>query len=149
VVILLQKHIFEHIKLKAEEAVEAELFQQYGTDPDKMVSALQREALIALKCAQYFQEVKELQKQLSGEGQEPPDPLIELKKQELSQSAQRDQMNAQNDQAKLTLAQEKENNDMQIDQARLEQANRLAAEKNMLAAMKANQSGAKNANQTR
>jgi hypothetical protein len=149
VVVLLQKHIFEHIKLKAEETVEAELFQQYGTDPDKMVSGLQREALVALKCAQFFQEVKQLQDQLSGAGQEQPDPLIELKKQELSQSAQRDQMNAQNDQAKLAFDQQREQNDVQNDQARLEQTDRLAREKNMLAAMKANQSGAKNANQAR
>jgi hypothetical protein len=43
------KHVFDHIRLKAEEAVEAELFQQYGTDPEKLVSALQREAMVALK----------------------------------------------------------------------------------------------------
>ena len=114
-----------------------------------MVSALQREAMVALKCAQFFQEVKQLQEQLSGAGQEQPDPLVELKKQELAQSAQRDQLNAQNDQAKLAFDQQREQNDMTIDQARLEQADRLAREKNMLAAMKANQSGAKNANQTR
>jgi hypothetical protein len=114
-----------------------------------MVSGLQREALVALKCAQFFQEVKQLQDQLSGANEEPPDPLIELKKQELSQSAQRDQLNAQNDQAKLAFDQQREQNDVQIDQARLEQADRLAREKNMLAAMKANQTGAKNANQAR
>jgi hypothetical protein len=37
---MLQQHMLEHIRLKAEEAVEAELFQQYGTDPDRMVSVI-------------------------------------------------------------------------------------------------------------
>ena len=65
---VLLKHILEHVKLKAEETVEAELFTQYGTDPDRMVSSLQREAMIAIKVAQFYQEVKDLQSQLSGEG---------------------------------------------------------------------------------
>ena len=44
VAVSLQKHIMEHIKLKAEEDVEAELFKQYGTDPEGLISPLQREA---------------------------------------------------------------------------------------------------------
>jgi len=32
VAMTLQKHCFDHVRLKAEEAVEAELFKQYGTD---------------------------------------------------------------------------------------------------------------------
>ena len=31
---ILQKHILEHVRLKAEEATEAELFMAYGKDPD-------------------------------------------------------------------------------------------------------------------
>jgi hypothetical protein len=42
---MLQQHMLEHIRLKAEEAVEAELFQQYGTDPDRMVSVIQKEGM--------------------------------------------------------------------------------------------------------
>ena len=100
VAVTLQKHIFDHIRLKAEEEVEAELFKQYGTDPDQLVSSLQREAMVAIKVAQGFQEVKALQVQLQGP---QTDPLVELKKQELQQSAQRDQAKLQVDQQRLGL----------------------------------------------
>jgi hypothetical protein len=146
--IALQKHIFDHLAKKAEEATEAEIFQQYGTDPDQMVSLLQREAMVALKVAQYFQEVKAMQEQLSGANQQQPDPLIELKKQELAQSAQRDQTNAQIDQAKLTFDQQREQNDMQIDQAKLAQTDKIAAERNAVALAKMNQTGGQRGNQT-
>lgn len=136
VAITLQKHIFDHITKKAEEFVEAELFRQYGTDPEGLVSPLQREALVALKCAEFFQQAKQLQEQLSGAGQEPPDPLIELKKQELANTAQRDQTNAQISQQKLVLDQQREQNDVAIDQARLAQNQQLADERNRVAMMK-------------
>jgi hypothetical protein len=133
---------------KAEEAVEAELFQQYGTDPDRMVSLLQREAMVALKVAQYFKEVKAMQDELSGANQEQPDPLVELKKQELQQSAQRDQARNQIDQAKLSFDQQRENNDMVVDQAKLAQADKLAAERNAVALSKITQTGGQRGNQT-
>ena len=104
--------------------------------------------MVALKVAQYFQEVKALQDQLSGANEQPPDPLIELKKQELSQSAQRDQMDSQLDQAKLTFDQQREQNDMQIDQAKLAQADKLAAERNAVAMSKMIQTGGQRGNQT-
>jgi hypothetical protein len=141
---VLLKHILEHVQLKAEEAVEAELFTQYGTDPDRMVSALQREAMIAIKVAQFYQEVKDLQSQLSGEGQEQPDPLIELKKQELAQSAQRDQNKAQMDQARISLDQQKEQNDVSYDQARISTQQQLANERNQLTLMQMQQRGGQN-----
>jgi hypothetical protein len=141
---VLLKHILEHVKLKAEETVEAELFTQYGTDPDRMVSALQREAMIAIKVAQFYQEVKDLQSQLSGEGQEQPDPLIELKKQELAQSAQRDQNKAQMDQARISLDQQKEQNDVSYDQARISTQQQLANERNRLTLMQMQQRGGQN-----
>jgi hypothetical protein len=148
VVITLQKHIFDHISKKAEEATEAELFQQYGVDPDKLVSPFQREAMIALKVAQYHQEAKALQEQLSGANEPPSDPLIELKKQELAQSGQRDQNRAQLDQAKLAFDQQREQNDMQVDQAKLAQADKLAAERNAVALSKMTQTGGQRGNQT-
>jgi hypothetical protein len=141
---VLLKHILEHVQLKAEETVEAELFTQYGTDPDRMVSALQREAMIAIKVAQFYQEVKDLQSQLSGEGQEQPDPLIELKKQELAQSAQRDQNKAQMDQARISLDQQKEQNDVSYDQARISTQQQLANERNQLTLMQMQQRGGQN-----
>ena len=138
VVVNLQKHLLEHVKTKAEEFVEAQLFREYGVDPDKLVSALQREAMIALKAAEFYQEAKALQEQLSGANQPPTDPLIELKKQELSQSAQRDQAKIAMDQARMTLDQQKENNDMAVDQARLQQAAQTAKERNAVTLVKGN-----------
>jgi hypothetical protein len=130
--IILQKHVLDHISTKAEEEVEAELFKQYGTDPDKMISPLQREAMVALKVVEGYQAMKAMQDKL----QPPPsDPLVDLKKQELHQSAARDQANQQVDQAKLQLDQQKEQSNEQMDQANL--------------ALKQQQLGAKNGNQTR
>jgi hypothetical protein len=143
----LVKHIFEHVRWKAEEFVEAELFKLYGTDPDKMVSPLEREARIAIKVAEFQKEVKDLQDQLSGAGQQPPDPLIELKKQELQQSAQRDQARNQVDMQKLSLDQQREQNDMSIDQAKMQQTEQLAQERNAVALAKMNQTGGMNGNQ--
>jgi hypothetical protein len=119
--ILLQKHIFDHIKIKAEEATEAELFQQYGTDPENLVSPLQKEAMVALKVAEYFQEVKKLQSELSGEGQQQPDPLIELKKAEIQQRGQVEEAKIGMDKQRLAFDQQREQNDVAIDQARLAQ----------------------------
>jgi hypothetical protein len=145
VAVTLQKHIFDHIRLKAEEEVEAELFQQYGTDPDQLISSLQREAMIAIKVAQGFQEVKALQNQLMGP---QTDPLVELKKQELGQSAQRDQAKLQIDQQRLGLDQQKEQADVQFDTARLALQQQAAAQKNSQDAIRNAQQGAKNANQS-
>jgi hypothetical protein len=145
VAVTLQKHIFDHIRLKAEEEVEAELFQQYGTDPDQLISSLQREAMIAIKVAQGFQEVKALQNQLMGP---QTDPLVELKKQELGQSAQRDQAKLQMDQQRLGLDQQKEQADVQFDTARLALQQQAAAQKNSQDAIRNAQQGAKNANQS-
>jgi hypothetical protein len=131
VAVNLQKHIFDHITVKAEEDVEAELFRQYGTDPDRVVSPLQREGMIAVKVMQYFQEVKKQQEGLAGP---QSDPLVDLKKQELQQNAASDQAKQQVDQAKVQLAQQKEQSDVQFDQANL--------------ALKQQQLGVQNAKQT-
>ena len=143
----LVKHIFDHVRLKAEEFVEAELFKLYGTDPDKMVSPLEREARVAIKVAEFQKEVKDLQDQMSGANQQPPDPLIELKKQELAQSAQRDQARNQIDTQKLALDQQQEQNDMSIDQARMQQAEQLAQDRNAVALAKMSQTGGQRGNQ--
>jgi hypothetical protein len=117
----LQQHVFEHVRIKAEEDVEADLFKSYGTDPDQLVSPIQKEGMVAIKIATYLQELKNLQGQLSGEaagGGE--DPLVALKKQELDQRAAADQAKMQLDQAKLQLETQKAQQAMQIDQARLQ-----------------------------
>jgi hypothetical protein len=47
----------------------------------------------------------------------------------------------------MMLDQQREQNDVAIDQARLQQAQQLAAEKNVLSLMKMGQGGGKNAQQ--
>jgi hypothetical protein len=72
--------------------------------------------MIAVKVAQGFQEVKKLGEELSGDQE---DPLVALKKQELEQSAKRDEAKISLDQAKLQLDQQQEQADQQESQAKL------------------------------
>jgi hypothetical protein len=113
----LQKHVLDHIRLKAEEDVEADLFKMYGTDPDRIVSAIQKEGMVAIKVATNMQEMKDLQGKLSGEGGE--DPLVELKRLEIQQRAQADQQRIQIDQQRLGLDQQKLQQNNQLNQQRL------------------------------
>ena len=112
-----QKHIFEHIRLKAEETTEAELFTQYGTDPDGLVSALQREAMIAIKVAEYYQEAKKMQTDLQG----PPgeDPLVKVKEQEIQAKATADQAKDANDKARIQLEGQRVQGDLMVDKAKV------------------------------
>jgi len=114
---MLQKHILEHIRLKAEEDVEADLFKMYGTDPDRLVSAIQKEGMVAIKVAVYLQQMRDLQNQLMGEGGE--DPLIGLKRLEIEQRAKADQAKVGVDQQRLALDQQKAQNNNLINQQRL------------------------------
>jgi hypothetical protein len=123
---MLQRHVLEHIRLKAEEDVEVELFKLYGVDPDRMISSIQKEGMVALKIAQYLKETKDLQQQLSGEGGPAEDPLIKLKEQEINQRAQNDQAQIGINQQKLALDQQKQQDNLQIDRERLAmQASRI------------------------
>ena len=117
VAVTMQKHIFDHIRLKAEEATEAELFSQYGTDPDSMVSALQREAMIAIKTAEYYQEAKKLQTDL--QGPPPEDPLVKVKEQEIQARAANDQAEDGNAKARIQLDAQKMQSDVALQQAKL------------------------------
>ena len=106
----LQKHILQHIQLKAEEDTEAALFTDYGSDPDNMISDLQREAMVAIKVAEYMMEMKGTQAELSGEEGAGEDPVIALKAQELQQRAAKDQ-------ADIAIKEQ----GVQVDQARIAQ----------------------------
>jgi hypothetical protein len=115
----LQQHILEHIRIKAEEAVEAEIFVEHGKDLDRMVSDIQKEGMVAIKIAQFMQEARTMQDQLAGgEGQE--DPIVALKQQELQQRAQKDEIDAQIEQQKLALQGQKAQADNQVAQQRIE-----------------------------
>jgi len=93
----LQKHIMEHVKIQAEEQSMAMAQQQGVQDP------MQIEMLKAQMIAQGMQQVKQMSQQVSGEG---PDPLVQLKEKELELRAQAEQNDAQIDQAKLGLEQQ-------------------------------------------
>jgi hypothetical protein len=123
---ILQKHVLQHVRIKAEEDVEAELFKAYGTDPDRMVSALQKEGMIALKVAQSMADLKLMQDQILNAGEQASDPIVELKKQELDQRAKADQMDAMAKDKKLELDQAKLQQDAQTDQARIQSQEGIA-----------------------
>ena len=116
----LQKHILDHVRLKAEEDVEADLFKAYGTDPDRMVSLIQKEGMIAIKIAVFMQEVRDMQDNLSGAGEEAPDPLIKLKETEIQQRGQNDQAKIALDQQRLGLDQQKQQETSQINRQKLQ-----------------------------
>jgi hypothetical protein len=82
-----------------------------------MISVIQKEGMVALKIAQYMQEVRSMQDELSGGGGE--DPLIALKQQELQQRAQNDQADNQIDQQRLALDQQRLQQKTALDQQRL------------------------------
>ena len=130
---ILQKHILQHIRIKAEEDVEAELFQAYGTDPDGMVSIIQKEGMIALKVAQSMADVKALQDQISGAGAPPVDPVVELKKQELDQRAKADAADAAAKEKSLVLQQEKLKQEAQDDKASIASQDAIAEERAAIA----------------
>jgi hypothetical protein len=134
VAVNVQKHIFEHIRLKAEESTEAELFQQYGTDPDGIVSALQREAMIAIKTTEFYQEAKKMQTDL--QGPPPEDPLVKVKEQEIQAKAAADAAKDQNEKQRIQLEGQRVQGDLAVDNAKL-----------MLDQQKLQQQGSQNAAQ--
>jgi len=123
---ILQQHILEHIRLKAEEFVEADIFRNYGTDPDRMVSTIQKEGMIALKVVEFMQEMKNMQNQLSGEDGSGGDPVVALKEQELQMKAANDQMDNQIDQQRLALEQQKAQDVVAANQARIQSQENIA-----------------------
>jgi len=100
----LQKHILHHVHMQAEEQVAADLYREYGEDPDGLVSDIQREGMVAIQVAQGMMRIREIQGQLSGAG---PDPLIQLKETEIQQRAQADQAKIAIDNKRVALDQEK------------------------------------------
>ena len=127
---MLQQHIYDHIRLKAEEEVEAELYKNYGVDPDNMVSAIQKEGMVALKIAEFLQETKQLQAQMSGQG---PDPVVALKEKELELRAKDDQMDNQIAAEKLKLDAQKIEQTAQNSQDRIQSQEAIAGLKAQLA----------------
>jgi len=118
----LQKHIMEHVRIAAREQAAVQFIQSRqaaGGAAATEEEMLQIEGLTAQFVAEGMQQLKELSGQISGQG---PDPLVQLKEQELQIKAQAEQSDAQVDQAKLQL-------DAQNQQLRADQfQQRLAAQ---------------------
>ena len=129
----LQKHVMDHIKLKAEEDTEAELFQQYGADPDRMVSELQKEALVALKIVENLREMKAMEAELTGANQEGGDPLVELKAQELAQRAEKDKADFALGQERLKNEQMRIMENAQANDERIQSQEKIARERTEVA----------------
>ena len=99
----LQKHIMEHVRIAARERAAVQFIQSRqaaGGEAATEEEMLQIEGLTAQFIAEGMQMVKQMSQQVAGEG---PDPLVQLKEQELQIKAQAEQADAQNDQAKLNL----------------------------------------------
>jgi len=118
VAMALQKHVMEHVQIAAkEQAAVAYLqqMQQKGGQPATDDEMLEIERMTAQFVAEGLQQVKELSGQLSGAG--APDPLVQLKEQELQIKAQADQADQAIDQAKVQLdAQNQQMRGTQFDQ---------------------------------
>ncbi len=105
VAVALQKHIMEHVRIEASEQAMVQYLQQVSARQGQPLSEeemLQVEALTAQLIAQGMQMLKQLSQRIAGEGQ-GPDPLVQLKEQELQIKAQAEQNDAALDKAKLDL----------------------------------------------
>jgi hypothetical protein len=121
----LQKHVMEHVSVKAKEQVASQMQQQLQGQPPNEQQAMEIEAMVADLVAQGMQEVKSLSTQISGGGQ--PDPLIALKQQDLELRAQQDAAENQIDQARLALDQQKAQNNAQLGAARIDSQEGIVA----------------------
>lgn len=121
----LQKHVMEHVSVKAKEQVAAQMMQQLQGQPPNEQQALEIEGMVAGLIAQGMQEVKTLGSQIAGENQ--PDPLIALKEQDLQIRAQRDAAENQMDKARLNLDTQKASQTVQLGENRIQSAEDIAA----------------------
>ena len=107
IAVSLQKHIMEHVRLEASEAALVQYLQQVGARQGQPLSEeemLQVEALTAQLIAQGMQMLKQLSQKVSGG--DAPDPVVQLKEQELQIKAKAEENDAAVDQAKLALDQQ-------------------------------------------
>jgi len=114
IAVSMQKHIMEHVKIKAQEQAQVVYMQQMqqGQIPQpqsEQEQMMQLELITAQLIAEGMQEVKALGDQVANAGEEQgPDPLIALKQQELQIKGQKTEADIAMDQAELQLDQEKE-----------------------------------------
>ena len=118
VLLTLEKHIFEHLGLKANVlhdqmmAQDPNAQQQPQEEHDKMVAKLQAQLI-----QEYLQKVPPQPNQ---------DPFVELKKEELQLKGQDQMQDAQNDQAKLALDQQRLNEQTNVQRERIQSQEDIA-----------------------
>ena len=110
IAMVLEKHIYEHLSMKAQIMAQESVNQVQGEVPQA-----QYEAQLARIQSQLFMQYQQ---------QNPPpppqqDPLVQLKQQELQLRQQDSQADQQLDQARLAMQQQDMQSDQQIDQAKL------------------------------
>lgn len=126
----MQKHLLNHIQLQAEEQADQQFAQQNPNvalqDP---ATNMQYQAMLAQFVAQGTQQLVELGKQIQGGGEEQaPDPLIQLKQQELQLKSQQEQNDMAMEQQQLQLDREK------LAQREAQFQQRLQSQENMTSA---------------
>ena len=126
----MQKHLLNHIQLQAEEQADQQFAQQNPNvtlqDP---ATNIQYQAMLAQFVAQGTQQLVELGKQIQGGGEEQaPDPLIQLKQQELQLKSQQEQNDMAMEQQQLQLDREK------LAQREAQFQQRLQSQENMTSA---------------
>ena len=120
ITVSLQKHVLEHVQFKAQEQAMAAFMQQNQEQVPSDEQALEIDTLAAQLIAQELGNVKQLSTQIANMGQEGPDPLVQLKEQELQIKAQDSQADIAQDQAELQLDREKETRKGQEFQQRIQ-----------------------------
>jgi hypothetical protein len=106
VMMTLQKHVMEHVSIKAKEQVAQQIQQQAPDRQPTEEEIIQIESLVADLISTGMQEVKAVSMQISSGGGEQ-DPLIALKAKDLEMRGQRDQNEAMIDEQRLALEKEK------------------------------------------
>ena len=125
VAIALQKHVMEHVSVKAKEQVSSQIQQQLQGQPPTEGQAMEIESMVADLVAKGMQEVKSLSTEISGGG--APDPLIALKQKDLEIREQRDAADNQMDQARLSLDQQKAQSSAQLGAERIQSQEEIVA----------------------
>jgi len=117
-VMSLQKHVMDHLALKAREQVMAQMGQQLQGQEMSPEQFMQVEGAVAELISKGMQEVKQISSQISGQGQE--DPLIALKAQDLEIKARKDQQDTNIDLQRLELDKQKNANTVALGNQRIQ-----------------------------
>ena len=99
----LQKHVLEHVQIKANEMAVVQFMQQTQGQELTDEQVIELQSVTAQMIAQEMQNLKQLSEQIAGGGQQGPDPLVQLKQQELALKQQQVQADIAQEQAELQL----------------------------------------------